>query len=245
MTFEIQISSFGPKTLLINWPQQISEKINRDITGFNHLVLDEFGEIIIESVCTFCSLTLYLKEAHEALLIEKIKNLYSKKRHNISEKNDRIWNIPVCYDETFGIDLEKVAKTHSMEVKEIISLHTQPLYHVYFLGFLPGFPYLGGLDERLITPRLKSPRLKIPKGSVAIGNQQTGVYPSDSPGGWNIIGRTPIDFYNKNFHKPVFLNAGDKIKFDAIDLDTYNSLSTRIKQDQWSLDELKSSTNHD
>lgn len=125
-----------------------------------------------------------------------------------------IVKIPVCYDAAFGID----QKIFNIKEDELIKRHTAPLYRVYMLGFLPGFPYLGGLDETLYQPRQETPRRKVERGSVGIGGTQTGVYPIDAPGGWNIIGKTPIHMIEEG--KPV-VEPGDYIKFYSISTDEY------------------------
>lgn len=246
MSDALEIIPFGAKALIINWPQQISEQINGEISAFNHLINTHFKDLLLETVCTYCSLTLYLKQPHNADLIDNIQSLLAIQYQQSKTHKPTIWYIPVCYDSTFGIDIDRVAKINKLSHDEVIQLHTKPLYHVYFLGFLPGFPYLGGLDDKLITPRLVSPRQQIPKGSVAIGNQQTGVYPSSSPGGWNIIGNSPVDFFDSQKPNPTFLRAGDKIKFCSINRDDYDCLKQRIEKKQFSIEELKSNGfNHD
>ncbi|MFK4996767.1 5-oxoprolinase subunit PxpB [Bacillus sp. N9] len=107
-------------------------------------------------------------------------------------------DIPVCYEEPFSPDLTAVAHYHHLTTSEIINIHSAPIYHVYFLGFAPGFPFLGGMNEAIATPRKDTPSLQISKGSVGIAGKQTGIYPFASPGGWQIIGRTPIDLFNIN-----------------------------------------------
>lgn len=129
-----------------------------------------------------------------------------------------IVEIPVCYNSEFGIDQDKF----DMQIEELIELHTKNEYHVYMLGFLPGFMYLGGLDERLYKERLDTPRKKIDKGSVGIAGSQTGVYPQNAPGGWNIIGRTPIEMVKEGI--PI-VRPGDYVKFNSISIDEYRRLS--------------------
>lgn len=124
--------------------------------------------------------------------------------------------IPVCYGGEFGPDLEEVAALHNLSSQEVIAVHSASLYHVYMIGFTPGFPYLGGLDPRLATPRKKTPRDRVPGGSVGIADQQTGIYPIESPGGWQIIGRTPLRLFDLK-RSPVFLiRAGQAVRFRAI-----------------------------
>jgi len=136
-------------------------------------------------------------------------------------------DIPVCYDTSLGIDLEEMAKQKKLTTKEIIRLHTQPIYHVFMIGFLPGFAYLGTVPEKIVMPRQTKPRAKIPAGSVGIAGAQTGIYSLDSPGGWNIIGQTPLQLINIEKECPVYLQAGDEIKFIPIDLKEFKRLKNK------------------
>ena len=133
----------------------------------------------------------------------------------ISQKG-RILTIPVHYGGSFGPDLPEVAEYHGMTPSEVIALHSAVTYRVYMIGFSPGFPFLGGLDPRLHTPRKKSPREKVPAGSVGIADQQTGIYSLDSPGGWRLIGRTPVKLFDLSREEPLLLGAGDRVLFQPI-----------------------------
>jgi len=124
--------------------------------------------------------------------------------------------IPVCYGGEWGPDLDEVATLHGLTGAQVIERHTAPLYRVYFLGFLPGFPYLGGLDPSLATPRRATPRASVPAGAVGIAGAQTGVYPLETPGGWQIIGRTPLRLYDPDRQPPALLAAGDHVQFVPI-----------------------------
>ena len=217
-------SVFGEQAILINWPQEINPKIREDIYLFDTKIKDIFSDIITETVVAYTSLTLFIPpHINKTELIQKLKKLYLSEQKNLKTEQ-KTWHIPVCYDPTLGLDLTSFAQAKNSAVNEIIEWHTQPLYDVCFLGFLPGFPYLAGLDSRLFMPRLEKPRAIVPKGSVAIGGQQTGVYPVESPGGWHILGRTPVSFFDNQKSTPVFLTAGDRIKFEAISLEEYFSL---------------------
>ncbi len=136
-----------------------------------------------------------------------------------------IVEIPVCYGGEFGEDLADVAAHNNITEQEVIDIHSGGLYRLYMIGFLPGFPYLGGLDKRICCPRLKSPRTKIPTGAVGIGGEQTGIYPMESPGGWRLIGRTPITLFDPEGILPLPYKAGDMIKFVAIDKNEYDKIS--------------------
>lgn len=133
-------------------------------------------------------------------------------------------DIPVCYEEQLAPDLKEVARVHGLSCEEVVALHSAPLYEVVMLGFMPGFPYLEGLDARLATPRLASPRLSVPAGSVGIGGNQTGIYPAASPGGWRLIGRTPLSLFNPAMCPPCLLSPGARIRFVPISLDQYRDM---------------------
>jgi inhibitor of KinA len=124
--------------------------------------------------------------------------------------------VPVCYDQEFAFDLDEVAQNAGVHLKEVIDLHCGADYRVHCVGFTPGFPFLGGLPRQLATPRRDVPRKEIPAGSVAIGGRQTGIYPIKSPGGWNVIGRTPLQLFDPQKDPPVLLRAGDRVRFRSI-----------------------------
>lgn len=133
----------------------------------------------------------------------------------------RVIAIPVCYGGEYGPDLEKVAKRNGLTVGEAIAIHSASDYLVYMIGFAPGFPYLGGMSEAIATPRQHSPRLTIPAGSVGIGGAQTGIYPISTPGGWNLIGRTPLRLFRPEHSSPSLLKAGDIVRFRPISLEQF------------------------
>jgi inhibitor of KinA len=138
--------------------------------------------------------------------------------------------LPVLYGGEQGPDLTFVAEHHGLRVEEVIDLHSRPEYLVYMIGFAPGFPYLGGLSEKLATPRLEKPRISVPKGSVGIGGSQTGVYSVDSPGGWRLIGRTPVPLYDPKQQPPALLEAGDRLRFRAVDAAEYADIDAKVKK---------------
>ncbi|HEY5930635.1 MAG TPA: 5-oxoprolinase subunit PxpB [Burkholderiales bacterium] len=137
----------------------------------------------------------------------------------------RAVEIPVCYGGEFGEDLDALANRNGLQPEEVMRLHSAARYHVHMLGFVPGFAYLGGLDPRLATPRRDSPRPKVPAGSVAIGGSHTGIFPLDTPGGWHLIGRTPLRLFTPESEPPCLLNAGDTVRFVPIDAAQFASLS--------------------
>ena len=129
------------------------------------------------------------------------------------ENDEAIINVPVCYN---GDDLEELAQHHNITVEELVSIHTGSIYRVFMIGFLPGFTYMGKLDQRIATPRKTSPRTMVPAGSVGIAGFQTGIYPFSSPGGWQLVGQTPLKIFDKEKMNPCLFNAGDNIKFISI-----------------------------
>jgi inhibitor of KinA len=144
-----------------------------------------------------------------------------------ADQPSNVVSIPVCYDLEFGPDLPDVSKHAELSTAEVIRLHSSPTYVVYFLGFSPGFAYLGGLPEVLQVPRLATPRLSVAGGSVGIAGSQTGVYPVDSPGGWRLIGRTPLRMFDPDATPPTRLQPGDSVKFSPMDRAAFDEMSRR------------------
>ena len=229
MSFELTYKPFGERSILVEWPAIIDETILRDIIIFKMQISKKKNKAIVDLKSAYNSLlivydTVYGNFENEVKLLKKLYGTLDLK-HDIKSK---IWKIPVCYDETFGIDLEAISKEKGLSKGEIIKRHSEAVYTVYFIGFLPGFLYLGGLDESLYSPRKSTPRLKIEIGSVAIGGKQTGIYPSESPGGWNIIGNSPILFFDVNKDKPCFASPGDKIVFNPITLNEHKNIKAQV-----------------
>lgn len=141
----------------------------------------------------------------------------------------RVFQLPVCYGGDYGPDLDFVCHHSGLSAQEVIELHSAPDYLIYMLGFLPGFAYLGGLDDRIKTPRLQNPRTKIHAGAVGIGGEQTGIYPLSSPGGWRLIGTTPVKPYDPERDEPILYSAGDYIRFVPIDKETFDDISAKVQ----------------
>ena len=167
--------------------------------------------------------------------IKKLQKVYNGQA-DLKNKEYKLWKIPVCYDKQFGIDLDSLSLEKGLSISEIVARHSQTNYTVYFIGFLPGFLYLGGLNDSLYMPRKATPRLKIEKGSVAIGGKQTGVYPSESPGGWHIIGNTPITFFDASKELPCFAKSGDVIRFYPVSLKEYERVKVLVASGVYSLE---------
>ncbi|WP_257667611.1 5-oxoprolinase subunit PxpB [Parapedobacter tibetensis] len=149
-----------------------------------------------------------------------LSRLEDEEKNQIITENGTM-TIPICYGGKFGPDLDEVARLHGMTANEVIHLHSTAIYHVYLIGFTPGFAYLGGMPGQLATPRKSFPRSVVPAGSVGIAGKQTGIYSLDTPGGWQIIGRTPLHLFNPNRAQPALLKAGDKVVFKAMEYDRF------------------------
>lgn len=222
----ITIEEFGDSSLLISWKNEINALTRQYIYHFNKLINQKLSDEILDAVPAYCSLTLFLKDPSKWQIIQKkLFTLYSL-IDITSATNSTHWEIPVCYDLSLGIDLPNLCSQLSLCVEDVISLHCAPIYTIDFLGFLPGFPYLSGLDKKLFSPRLASPRQTINRGSVAIGNKQTGIYSVTSPAGWNIIGQTPVHFFDSQLNPPCFLSPMDTLKFIPISLKQFKSFKS-------------------
>lgn len=149
-------------------------------------------------------------------LVTKIKNLEATSKARASERKTRRIVIPVVYGDDFGPDLIQVAQYHNLKEPQVIEIHSRNEYLVYMIGFIAGFPYLGKLPDEIVTPRLETPRLRVPQGSVGIAEDQTGIYPRQAPGGWQIIGRTPTKLFDPLWQPPALLQPGDYVKFKPI-----------------------------
>lgn len=230
MRYELQYKRYSERAILIEWPVKIDENILYDLLSFKKSILSFYGKLIVEVISSYNSLLIYYVSTIEDFYSEvfELKSLYSKDFEDTVPEN-KLWRIPVCYAASLAQDLEVFAKDKSLTVEEIIRLHTAPLYTVYGIGFLPGFLYLGGLDDQLHRARKITPSLHVKKGAVAIGGSQTGIYPVDSPGGWHVIGMCPLDFFNPKTENCCFILPGDKIQFISIKKNEYNDIRTRIE----------------
>ncbi len=231
-----KIEKFGENAFLIKWKGTIKTSLNEEIVKSDTLLNTLFYKYIVETVPAFLEIAVYVKPKTDIdSLIKEIESALLTEINNVPQQEKYIYDIPVCYDEEFGPDFPEIASFAGLSIKKCIQMHTKPVYRVYFLGFLPGFPYLGGLPEKLWFPRKKEPRQLIEKGSVGIGGNQTGIYTMDSPGGWNIIGRTPFYFFDVNEPKPTLLQAGDYVRFVPISKEQFKNISTQMEKGTYTL----------
>ncbi|MDB4496519.1 5-oxoprolinase subunit PxpB [Flavobacteriaceae bacterium] len=227
MKFQLTYKLFGRSAILVEWPANISQEIIQDIISFERQVKEI--DSILDTIIAYNSLLIRYQNPiiDKELTISQLKKIYAASSYLIKQ-DQFLWQIPVCYDVSFGIDLEEIANKKKCSVAEIIRLHTEGDYLVYFIGFQPGFLYLGGLHQTLHVSRKSNPRLRVDKGSVAIGGIQTGIYPQNSSGGWNIIGKSPLNFFDINASEPCFAKPGDRIKFVAVDIHTFYQIEREV-----------------
>ncbi len=228
---DIRFLLSGDSSMVIEFGNEISPEINGQIRKLMNKIKKSNLEEIIELVPTYRSLLINYNPCISDFktLKEKIENLCSNFVEEVSDEKITLIEIPTLYNDEFGEDLAYVAKHNNLSKEEVIKIHTGTDYLVYMLGFMPGFTYLGGMSGKIATPRLESPRLKILPGSVGIAGKQTGMYPSQSPGGWRIIGRTPLKLYNKNSETPVFINSGDYIRYVSITEEEYKEIEKEVQ----------------
>ncbi len=227
MRFQLTYKLFGRSAILVEWPADISQEIIQDIISFEGQVKEI--DAILDTIIAYNSLLIRYQNpiVDKELTISQLKNKYTASSYVIKQ-NQFLWEIPVCYDASFGIDLEEIANKKKCSVTDIIRLHTETDYIVYFIGFQPGFLYMGGLHQNLHVPRKSNPRVRVDKGSVGIGGAQTGVYPQNSSGGWNIIGKSPLNFFNIKATNPCFAKSGDRIQFVAVDIHTFYQIEREV-----------------
>ena len=225
-----QIKITGDTSVAVVFGNEISTDINTKIRAFDEALAEEQIDGVYETVPTYCSLTIHYapeKIRYEALK-EKLEALLAVS-HKAQKLNTIVMEIPVVYGGEYGPDLETVAAHNGMSTEDVIRIHSGAEYLIYMLGFTPGFSYMGGMDDRIATPRLKTPRVLIPAGSVGIAGKQTGIYPIDSPGGWQLIGRTPVKLYDAERDTPILLDAGLHVKFVRVDKKEYERISSLIE----------------
>jgi len=207
----------GDRALLVELGDQIGLEVNRRVRGLFVTLKDLSPDGIVEIIPGYCSLL---------LIIDPLGTTLTRLRETLGSiletlDNSRIpepgsMEVPVVYGGEYGPDLKWVADYHGITPEEVVRLHTAHTYQVYMIGFMPGFPYMGELPKELITPRRETPRTSVPRGSVALAQAQTGIYPSQSPGGWQIIGRTPLTLFDPENRPPSLLEMGDRVRFFAI-----------------------------
>ncbi|HAC15123.1 MAG TPA: hypothetical protein DCE78_04160 [Bacteroidetes bacterium] len=213
------ISEFA---LNLEWQPIISRDQHRQILQCKKALLDANINGISSVIPTFHSLTILSDAGTSSLQLQPQIESFIDQWNPADVDSDKLGvlhEIPVCYGGIFGPDLDELAEIKSLKPREIIDIHTSVEYYVYMIGFIAGFPYLGGLPEVLHQPRRNEPRVKVPAGSVGIGGAQTGIYPVEAPGGWHLIGRTSAQIFQPESRPPALIQPGDRIRFVEINHD--------------------------
>lgn len=237
---DIKIVPVGDRAILVNFGDIIDRPINARVTALAHEITRRAEPGIIDLIPTFTSVLINydpLVLSYEAVA-DFCRDALGAMQAG-TELARRIFEIPVIYGGEFGEDLAHVAEHAGLTEEEVIAIHTGTDYLIYMLGFLPGFAYLGGLDERIVTPRLKRPRVRIPAGAVGIGGSQTGIYPTVSPGGWQLIGLTPVVVYDPARTPAILYEAGDLVRFRAVDRDEYEAICRAVAEGSYEVRILK------
>jgi inhibitor of KinA len=218
-----KISPLGDSALTIDFGNEISVQLNNLVlelaTFFNENSFPGFEEIVpaYSSLTIFYNVLKVRKHFPEfATAFEAVRNFAENALRNLNDfqtHQQRTIKIAICFDKEFALDLDFVAARNNLSPKKVVEIFLCKTYRVFMLGFLPGFAYMGEIDERIAAPRKQKPRTKVPKGSVGIAGRQTGIYSLDSPGGWQIIGRTNVELFTPEADLPTFLQAGDSIQF--------------------------------
>lgn len=221
----------GDSALIIELGNEISPIINYNLKKITDYLDSLNHKAIKDLLPTYRSIIVYydpMMISFDELKEMVEKNCAADDSQMLSLKKEII-EVPVLYGGEYGPDIENIASHNNLTIEEVINIHTSGEYLVYMLGFTPGFPYLGGMDKRIATPRLTTPRTKIPAGSVGIAGEQTGLYPIESPGGWQLLGRTPLNFFDSAKENPFIVAAGQYIKFKAITEEEYHAIVEQVK----------------
>ena len=227
---QYRILPLGDHALCIELGEIIDASINQQCIALFHQLKELAIPFIKDIIPAYASVTVVydvaaIRKEHPSaygFMKEKLEAMLLRIDTDQPLSHRKI-EIPVCYDLSLGIDLQEMSQEKNIAVEEIIRIHTNKTYRVFMIGFLPGFAYMGSVDESIITARRAQPRTTVAGGSVGIAGEQTGIYPLDSPGGWNIIGQTPLKLFDAKRENPVLLEAGDEIQFVAIDINEFNN----------------------
>lgn len=232
------IKPFGDSALLIEWEARIDAAINREVMALADLLNEQGPTGILDLIPAYCSLTVVFNPARlrYAQLLAWLQE--NQARAADQQSPGRHLRVPVCYADELAPDLPAVAQARGLTPAAFVEHHCRPVYRVFMLGFLPGFPYLGEVDPLIASPRRDSPRARVPAGSVGLAGRQTGIYPMEAPGGWQLIGRTPLPLFRPAAELPFLFQPGDLVTFQPIGREAYAALAQDIAAGRFEPDSL-------
>jgi inhibitor of KinA len=221
----------GDHAITVSFGDAINKTMHENVMALFHQLTEMQMDAVKDIIPAYTTVTVVydIQKAKQQPGFGAYENMHRKLEEvlqdvSVKPVQQQLIEIPVCYDLSFGIDLPAIALQKNISTEEIIAIHTLKVYDVYILGFLPGFAYMGTVDDRIATARLSTPRTNVAAGSVGIAGNQTGIYPLDSPGGWNIIGRTPVKLFDTTKEEPCLLQTGNSIKFVSVTKDEFKNI---------------------
>jgi len=225
---KVRFLSAGDRALVVEFGDRVERELSNNVLRLDESLRASGLPGVVETVPTFRSLMVHYDPlvTTRADLERSITSLVD--RRSGPRAAATLWRVPVCYDGAFASDLAEVAHLTGVTQSEVVALHSAVRYHVYMLGFLPGFPYMGDLPPQLALPRRADPRLRVPAGSVSIATTLTAIYPYESPGGWHLIGATPIRLFDPVRARPALLEPGDIVQFEPIDPASFASIRKAV-----------------
>lgn len=227
--------SSGDTALVVEFGDAVDRHVSALVLGLARRLAAAAIAGVVEVVPTFRSLMVHYDSLHigGAELRARIEPMLAGLE--AAEQPGRVWHIPACYDPSLGVDLAEVAQRTGLSAAQVVERHSATTFHVYMMGFLPGFPYMGDLPRELALPRRENPRTRVPRGSVAVAMTMASIYTLESPGGWHILGRTPAPLWDARRERPALLAAGDKVTFQPISLGDYETLLARAEAGDWQI----------
>jgi inhibitor of KinA len=230
---DFRILPAADSALVIEFGSAIDRKTSEQVLALAETLTSAGLQGATEIVATFRSLSVN----YDSLLttgreLEQAITALAK-RSGASSRIRKLWDIPVCYDPPYALDIAEIAKTIGLTVAEVAALHAGTQYHVYMIGFVPGYPYMGDLPAKLRLPRRLDPRTRVPPGSLAIATSMTAVYPYESPGGWHLIGTSPVRFFDPDSAKAALLGPGDGVKFRPVTADEFSRIRLAVERNDY------------
>ncbi len=229
----VRFLAAGDTAVIVEFGDRIDRIVSDRVLRLSELVRAANLPGVVETVPTFCSLMIHYDPLATtgASLTAAVEKLLD--RSGGEAKAVKLWRIPACYAASHAPDLAEVAQRAGLGTEEIIRLHSSTRFHIYMLGFVPGFPYMGDLPEPLVLPRRADPRIRVPAGSIAIATNMTGIYPLESPGGWHLIGATPIRLFDLRRPRPALLSPGDAVRFEPIAVSEFDAIRAAVAADAY------------